>query len=91
MIQTSSWRAQASMKVIERKGGSTDSPTNPCTDPPAFIQKERSMVLTISDEEFVRMQTAVLDGDKQEALQLIRDFVKRLELQKRQGLKSHLD
>ncbi len=49
------------------------------------------MVLTISDEEFVRMQTAAMDGDKQEAMRLIREFVKRLELQKRQGLKSHLD
>jgi len=49
------------------------------------------MVLTISDEELVRMKTAVLDGDKQEALLLIREFVKRLELQQRQGMKSHLD
>ena len=49
------------------------------------------MVLTISDEEFVCMKTAALDGDKQEALSLIKEFVKRLELQKRQGLKSHLD
>ena len=48
------------------------------------------MVLTISDEEFVRMNAA-WDGDKQEALRLIKEFVKRLELQKRQGLKSHLD
>jgi hypothetical protein len=49
------------------------------------------MVLTISDEEFVRMKTTALDGDQQEALRLIREFLKRLELQKRQGLKSHLD
>ena len=37
--------------------------------------------MTISDEEFVRMKTTALDGDKQEALRLIREFVKRLELQ----------
>ncbi len=49
------------------------------------------MVLTISDEEFVRMKTMALDGDEKEALRLIREFVKRLELQKRQGMKSHLD
>jgi hypothetical protein len=49
------------------------------------------MVLTISDEEFVRMKTVVLDGEEKEALRLIREFLKRLELQKRQGLKSHLD
>jgi hypothetical protein len=53
--------------------------------------KENSMVLTISDDEFVRMKTAALDGDKQEALRLIKEFVKRLEQQQRQGLKSHLD
>jgi hypothetical protein len=55
------------------------------------IQKERSMVLTISNEDYVRMQTAALDRDEQDALRLIKEFVKRLELQKRQGLKSHLD
>jgi hypothetical protein len=49
------------------------------------------MVLTISDEEFVHMKTASLDGDKQEALRLIKEFVRHLEQQQRQGLKSHLD
>ena len=49
------------------------------------------MVLTVSDEEMVRMKTVVLDGDEKEALRLIKEFVKRLELQKRQGMKSHLD
>jgi hypothetical protein len=49
------------------------------------------MVLTISDEEFVRMKTAVLDGDRQEALRLVKEFVKRLEQMQRQALKSHLD
>ena len=49
------------------------------------------MVLTISDEELVRMKTLALDGDEMEALRLLKEFVKRLELQKRQGLKSHLD
>jgi hypothetical protein len=45
------------------------------------MQKEGSMVLTISDKEFVRMKTTALDGNKQEAVRLIREFVKRLELQ----------
>jgi hypothetical protein len=49
------------------------------------------MVLTISDEEFMCMKTAALDGDKQESLRLIREFVKRIEQQQRQGMKSHLD
>jgi hypothetical protein len=49
------------------------------------------MVLTISDQELVWMKTVALDGDEQGALRLIKEFVKRLDLQKRQGLKSHLD
>lgn len=49
------------------------------------------MVLSISEEEFLRMKGAVLDKDRDEALELIRAFVKRLEQQSRQGLKSHLD
>jgi hypothetical protein len=47
------------------------------------VQKENFMVLTITDEEFVRMRTTVLDGDKKEALRLIKEFLKRLEQQKR--------
>ena len=39
------------------------------------------MVLTISDEEFIRMKGAVLDKDHDEALELIKGFVKRLEQQ----------
>ena len=39
------------------------------------------MVLTISDEEFMRMKTADLDGDKQGLSRLIRVFVKRLKPQ----------
>lgn len=49
------------------------------------------MVMTISDEEFMRMKAAVLDKDRDEALELIKGFVKRLEQQSRQGLKSHLE
>jgi len=49
------------------------------------------MVLTVSEEEFMRMKGAVLDEDRDEALELIKAFVKRLEQQSRQGLKSHLE
>ena len=49
------------------------------------------MVLSISDEEFMRMKGAILDEERDEALELIKAFVKRLEQQSRQGLKSHLD
>jgi len=45
----------------------------------------------ISEEEFMRMKGAVLDADHDAALDLIKAFVKRLEQQSHQGLKSHLD
>ncbi len=49
------------------------------------------MVLTISEDEFMQMKMAVLYNDRDEALRLVKEFVKRLELQAQQGLKSHLD
>ena len=48
------------------------------------------MVLTISDDELIRMKTAVTDNDDKEALLIVKELVKRLEQQKNQGLKSHL-
>jgi hypothetical protein len=49
------------------------------------------MVLNISDGEFIRMKVAVTDNDEKDALQIIKEFVRRLEQQKNLGLKSHLD
>jgi hypothetical protein len=49
------------------------------------------MVLNISDEELIRMRAIVLDRDRDAAVQMIKDFVKRLEQAKHGGLKSHLD
>lgn len=49
------------------------------------------MVLTILDEEFMRIKGALLDKDRNETFELIKMFVKRLEQQSRQGLKSHLE
>lgn len=49
------------------------------------------MVLNISKEEFFRMKGVVLDEDRDEALKLIKKFIKRLEQHAAQGLKSHLD
>jgi len=37
------------------------------------------------------MRMAAMDDDKDEALRLVKDFIKRLEQQKHQGMKSHLD
>jgi len=49
------------------------------------------MILTISNQEFQEMRMAAMDDDKDEALRLIKGFIKKLEQQKQQGLKSHLD
>jgi len=49
------------------------------------------MILTITDQEFQEMRMAAMDDDKHEALRLIKNFIKRLDQQKHQGMKSHLD
>ena len=49
------------------------------------------MILTISNHEFQVMRMAAMDDDKNEALRLIKSFIKRLDQQKHQGMKSHLD
>lgn len=48
------------------------------------------MVLTITPEEMQRMRMAVLEQDEKEALQLIKEFLKRLDQQAQSGMKSHL-
>ena len=49
------------------------------------------MILTITDQEFHEMRMTAMDDDKDEALHMIKEFIKRLEQQKHQGMKSHLD
>lgn len=49
------------------------------------------MVLIITEEEFMRMRVIALDRDRDDAIEMIRDFVKRLEQAVHSGLKSHLD
>lgn len=49
------------------------------------------MVLTLSEDDLMRMKAALLDEDRDEALQIIRELVKRLQIQAGKGLKSHLD
>ncbi len=49
-----------------------------------------TVVLTITPDEFQQMESAALDGDASEALNLVKKFVKRLKEQKNRGLKSHL-
>jgi hypothetical protein len=51
---------------------------------------QKNLVVTISEDEFIRMKSAVMDKDGAEALKLLKDFIKRLERQENLGLKSHL-
>lgn len=49
------------------------------------------MVLDITEQEFMGMKAAALDDDKDEALRILKQLIKRIEQQKQSGLKSHLD
>jgi hypothetical protein len=49
------------------------------------------MVLNLSDEDILRMKSAALDDDRNEALKLIKEFLKRLDQQKHSGMRSHLE
>jgi len=49
------------------------------------------MVLNISEEEYQQMKRAVMDRDLKEAYRLVKLFVRRLDQQTHQGLKSHLN
>lgn len=49
------------------------------------------MVLTLTQEDYMRMKRVLLDHDEAEAFLLIRELCKRIEQQKQRGLKSHLD
>ena len=51
---------------------------------------EKKRVVTITESEFIRMKGAVMDKDGQEALNLLKEFIKRLEKQENLGLRSHL-
>lgn len=51
----------------------------------------KTMVVTISAEDLVWMQAALLDEDREEALKIVKELVKRLQIQAGKGLKSHLD
>jgi hypothetical protein len=48
-------------------------------------------ILSITEEEFMRMKSVIMDQDKDDAFRLIKEFVKRLEIQQHKGMKSHLD
>lgn len=50
----------------------------------------KNRVLTITEEDWLRIKAAVLDRDAEEALRLLKEMVKRVEQQEARGLKSHL-
>lgn len=49
------------------------------------------MTLSFSDEDIMKMKGIILDVDRDEAINFIKEIVKRLEQQKNAGMKSHLD
>ncbi len=51
---------------------------------------EKNRVAPITESQFIRMKSAVMDKDGAEALKLLREIIKRLEQQENLGLKSHL-
>ncbi len=50
----------------------------------------KNIVLTITGEDWLRVKAAVLDRDAEEALQILKEMVKKVEQQEARGLKSHL-
>jgi hypothetical protein len=54
------------------------------------IMGKVQMILNLSDEDLLRMKTAALDDDSDNALKLIKEFLKRLDQQKNSGMKTHL-
>jgi len=49
------------------------------------------MVLSLTEPEFMQMKAAVMDADGEEALRILKKFIKQIEQHKRGGMKSHLD
>lgn len=49
------------------------------------------MILNLTEQELMQMKAVVLDADGEEALRLLKEFIKRLQQQKQAGMKSHLD
>lgn len=48
-------------------------------------------ILNITTKEYITMKAVVTDDDKDEAFRLIKTSLKRLELEERKALRSHLD
>jgi len=49
-----------------------------------------NIVLSVTDDEFIRMKVIAMDHDTADALEFVRLLLKRIEARKK-GMKSHLD
>lgn len=56
-----------------------------------MLKRGRSKVLTLSENDLMRMKAALLEDDRDEAMLILRELVKHLQIQAGKGLKSHLD
>jgi len=48
-------------------------------------------IIKVTAEEIIRMKMAVVDSDRDDALDLLRILLKRAEAESSPGMKSHLD
>ncbi|HNV47084.1 MAG TPA: hypothetical protein PKJ16_08585 [Spirochaetota bacterium] len=48
-------------------------------------------LINIKAQDIMRMKAIVIDVDRDEAIELIREFLRRAETQLQGGLKNHLD
>lgn len=51
----------------------------------------KETVIRISLEEQMRLQSIVLDDDRDEALRLVKELLRRVEAAQKLGMRSHLD
>ena len=51
----------------------------------------KEIIVKITNEEFLRMQAVRLDNDAQDALEIVKVLVERIEADEHKGMKSHLD
>jgi hypothetical protein len=80
-----------SLSIARKTGGSPNKVGPPPRDyEPGGLSVGKNLVVTITESEFIRMKSVVMDKDGLEALKLLKELIKRLEQQENLGLKSHL-
>ncbi len=48
---------------------------------------EKKAVVTFSEDEIIKIKEIILDGEKEEALKMLKTIIKRIEESKNKGLK----